>query len=113
MRTRSNVFAIALTVSLLAPSAGCGGVDCVDSCEATNKCGQSHIGDCDAYCEQLDQVNEDSGCADRYETLNECADEQDDICAAYRTSCESELRSYNDCYQKYCADHQGTCPKAE
>ena len=102
---------ILVAISSFISLAGCGGTDCNDSCAATNQCGESNIKDCDAYCGQLTKVNDDSGCSDSYDKLLDCIDKQNDICAAYRdNSCRPKLDAYNDCYNKYCADHPNTCP---
>jgi hypothetical protein len=87
--------------------AGCGGDDtenCVDLCtEAqTGNC-TSITGSCSAFCTAIDNVQDDSGCADERETYQSCLNGTANVCD---NNCAAAETSLGNCIGVYCATHQ-------
>ena|ERR1051325_559134 len=84
--------------------------DCYDN----DGSGFDHAG-CYAFCQREEDIEDDDvdDCADEFDTLLSCINDQSDICKAFEIDpddgklkkCNSETDDYLTCVSDYCADH--------
>ena len=86
---------------------GCGGMDCVELCEAANDCEGAEQSDCASHCAELDEFNDKADCGTKYDAIMSCvSDNEDQICSEEFTACESEAGAYVGCVFGYCLGHE-------
>lgn len=89
----------------------CGGgggtstADCVDLCTEA-QAGQctSISGNCSAFCDALDAVDDPAGCADEHAAYESCLEGGSNVCD---NNCDAQEADLSNCVGTYCAANSG------
>lgn len=97
-------FMLSLIVLVMSANAvGCQNANCVDLCtEAQAGDCTSISGDCQAFCDALDGVEEPSGCTDERTAYQDCLNDGDHVCDNHCDGVEADLET---CVAAHCLTH--------
>ncbi|MEZ4295479.1 MAG: hypothetical protein R3B70_10930 [Polyangiaceae bacterium] len=101
-----GIVAGALTLA----GAGCeSGKSCEDLCAAADACADfPSETPCETRCKVEEEVVKASACEEQQEAFDKCRGGLKDICET-QNFCISEVKTYNDCIDDFCAVDPGAC----
>ncbi|HEX4406278.1 MAG TPA: hypothetical protein VH560_15680 [Polyangia bacterium] len=93
---------VAMLVPLMVGVPSCTSTDCTGFCQKEQACGGIANADCDTFCTDVSNMNDNAGCDDQFDELVTCFEELTDVCGD-TSRCIDPGALYDGCWTAYCA----------